>query len=154
MDYQFLFDQHQANHSGARQSRQRRLYHCLRDAILRGQLKPGTVLPGSRSLAAELKVARNTVLYAYEQLMTEGLLVARERSTLVAEGVTGGLSTTNEALPRPRSTKPWQLAKRAQLRPWPSDPLGEFTAFVSGVPALADFLSPDGGVVWSECGER
>ncbi|HSC66498.1 MAG TPA: PLP-dependent aminotransferase family protein [Cellvibrio sp.] len=150
MDYQFLFDQHQAHHSGVRQSQQRRLYHCLRHAILCGQLKPGAVLPGSRSLAAELNVARNTVLYAYEQLMTEGLLVARERSTFVAQGVAAGLSTASAALQRSRPAKPRQLAKRAQLKPWPSDPLGEFTAFVSGVPALAHFPVAR----WRRCMER
>ena len=59
---------------------------ALRRAVLRGQLPAGTVLPSSRALAAELGVARATVVGAYEQLVAEGYLVARQGSkTVVAE---------------------------------------------------------------------
>jgi GntR family transcriptional regulator / MocR family aminotransferase len=37
-------------------------------------------LPSSRELAAELKVARNTINLAYQELLTEGLVVSHERS--------------------------------------------------------------------------
>ncbi|MCF8466918.1 MAG: PLP-dependent aminotransferase family protein [Sneathiella sp.] len=53
------------------------LFLALRQAILDGRLKPDTRLPSSRSLAADLKVSRNTVLNAYDQLMAEGYLVSR-----------------------------------------------------------------------------
>lgn len=146
MDYQFLFNQFNAKQSGNKQSQQRRLYHCLRDAILHGQCKAGMRLPGSRSLAAELNVSRNTVLYAYEQLATEGLLISAGRSTVVAPT----LSTVNTSSVKADISKPRQLSARAQLTPWPSDPHGAFTAFMSGVPALSHFPV----ALWRRCIER
>lgn len=146
MDYQFLFEQYKAAQVGVKQSQQRRLYHCLRDAILRGQLKAGMQLPGSRSLAAELKVSRNTVLYAYEQLITEGLLSSAGRSTLVASNLLAAITSLEDV----GLTKPRQLSARAQLTPWPADPHGAFTAFMSGVPALAHFPI----AIWRRCLER
>lgn len=64
--------------------RQRLLYRRLREAILSGRLPPGTRLPASRSLAASLGIARNTVLFAYEQLAAEGCLEADRQGTRVA----------------------------------------------------------------------
>jgi GntR family transcriptional regulator/MocR family aminotransferase len=150
MDYQFLFHQCEqtsaAQHTeGARQSRQRRLYTCLREAILQGRIPAGEKLPGSRSLAAELKIARNSVLYAYEQLVTEGLLSTDDGCTRVAQ--------TTRLLGRPiEAIQPAQLpvSTRAQLSPWPSDPQGTYTAFVAGVPSLPDFPMS----VWRRCLDR
>ena len=67
--------------------RQRVLHHRLREAILSGRLAPGTPLPASRRLAVSLKIARNTVLFAYEQLIAEGCLVADRQGTRVAQFV-------------------------------------------------------------------
>jgi GntR family transcriptional regulator / MocR family aminotransferase len=50
------------------------IYDNLRNAILVGQIKKGTRLPSTRSLAIELGVSRNTVLNAYDQLAAEGYL--------------------------------------------------------------------------------
>ncbi len=50
----------------------RQLYTSLRNAILNGQLAPGTQLPSTRALALELGIARGTILNAYEQLLAEG----------------------------------------------------------------------------------
>ncbi len=63
--------------------RQRLIYYRLREAILSGHLAPGTRLPASRSLAASLQIARNTVLFAYEQLIAEGCLLADRQGTRV-----------------------------------------------------------------------
>ena len=52
----------------------------LVNAILEGHLAPGSALPSSRKLARQLKVARNTVIYAYQHLVDEGFLISRERS--------------------------------------------------------------------------
>jgi len=49
----------------------------LRSAIVSGRLRPATQLPGVRTLAAELGVARITVVQAYDQLASEGYLVGR-----------------------------------------------------------------------------
>ncbi len=48
------------------------LYTCIRQTILEGGLAASTRLPPSRDLAAQLGISRNTVLYAYEQLLAEG----------------------------------------------------------------------------------
>ena len=49
----------------------RQLYSQLRQAMLDGQLPVGSLLPSSRVLARELRVSRNTVINAYEQLIAE-----------------------------------------------------------------------------------
>ena len=56
--------------------------HCqiseqLRDAIERGELRPGDRLPASRSMAKELRVARNTVEAAIARLVRDGLVERR-----------------------------------------------------------------------------
>jgi GntR family transcriptional regulator / MocR family aminotransferase len=59
---------------------------ALRDAVRTGRLGPGTRLPSSRALAADLGLARNTVAEVYSQLVAEGWLTARTGSgTTVAE---------------------------------------------------------------------
>ncbi|MGW6943834.1 MocR-like pyridoxine biosynthesis transcription factor PdxR [Streptomyces xanthophaeus] len=62
------------------------LTEALREAARSGRLAPGTRLPSSRSLAADLRIARNTVAEAYAELVAEGWLTARQGSgTRVAE---------------------------------------------------------------------
>jgi len=62
----------------------RQLVTGLRAAIASGRVRPGTGLPGTRSLARELGVARITVQTAYDQLVAEGYLdAAPRRSTRV-----------------------------------------------------------------------
>ena len=53
--------------------------------ILRGRLKPGATLPGSRTLAKTLGVHRNTVLSAFRELQAQGWVEAERNSTRVAE---------------------------------------------------------------------
>ena len=66
----------------------RGLTDALREAVRTGRLAPGTRLPSSRSLAADLGVARNTVAEAYADLVAEGWLTARQGSgTRVATGL-------------------------------------------------------------------
>ncbi|MEV6178878.1 PLP-dependent aminotransferase family protein [Streptomyces sp. NPDC052016] len=64
----------------------RGLTDALREAVRSGRLAPGTRLPSSRTLAADLGIARNTVADAYADLVAEGWLTARQGSgTRVAE---------------------------------------------------------------------
>ncbi|PZG06771.1 GntR family transcriptional regulator, partial [Nonomuraea aridisoli] len=49
----------------------------LRDSIRGGRLAPGTRLPATRDLAADLQVSRGVVVEAYEQLVAEGFLVSQ-----------------------------------------------------------------------------
>ncbi|MCA6106188.1 MocR-like pyridoxine biosynthesis transcription factor PdxR [Bradyrhizobium cenepequi] len=48
------------------------IYRQIRQAILDERLRPGERLPPTRELAAELTVARSTVMIAYESLVAEG----------------------------------------------------------------------------------
>jgi len=58
----------------------------LREAIRDGRLRPGTRLPSSRALAADLGIARNSAADAYAQLIAEGWLASRQGAgTWVAE---------------------------------------------------------------------
>lgn len=48
------------------------IYNQLRKKIITGELKSGLRLPSTRELSGELNVSRNTVLSAYEMLISEG----------------------------------------------------------------------------------
>jgi GntR family transcriptional regulator len=50
----------------------------IRNRILRGELKPDEPLTSIRELSRTLKVAVNTVQRAYEHLLREGLVYARQ----------------------------------------------------------------------------
>src|SRR5690606_15689216 len=55
----------------------RQLYEALRRALLDGKLGAGERLPSSRDLAQDLKLSRNTVVAAINQLSVEGYLASR-----------------------------------------------------------------------------
>ncbi|MFC8533650.1 PLP-dependent aminotransferase family protein [Streptomyces sp. NPDC057249] len=71
------------------------LMDALREAVRTGRLTPGTRLPSSRTLAADLGIARNTVADAYAELVAEGWLTARQGS---------GTRVARRADPRPPAT--------------------------------------------------
>ena len=71
----------------------------LRAAIRAGRLTPGTRLPSSRALAADLGVTRGVVVEAYDQLIAEGYLVSRQGSGTVVNPSAGG--ATPRAVARP-----------------------------------------------------
>ena len=56
------------------------LYEYIKEEIRSGRLAAGERLPSKRMLAAHLKVSRSTVEMAYDQLVSEGYIRARERS--------------------------------------------------------------------------
>lgn len=88
----------QLNQSSS-QPQNRQLYQLLRQAILDKILPIHSRLPASRELAKELGIARNTVLYAYEQLLAEGYLHTKKGSgSYVAD-------TLSETLLHPRPKK-------------------------------------------------
>lgn len=68
----------------------------LRDAIRSGRLSAGSNLPSSRTLAADLGVARSTVVAAYEQLAVEGYVTARQGSSTVVAPVAVPATGTGE----------------------------------------------------------
>jgi GntR family transcriptional regulator/MocR family aminotransferase len=65
------------------------LLNALRDAVRSGRLAPGTMLPPSRSLAADLGLARNTVADAYAELVAEGWLASRQGAGTWVVNVSG-----------------------------------------------------------------
>jgi len=54
------------------------LHGQLRAAILDGRLRTGQPLPSTRALAASLGLSRNTIVAAYDLLLSEGYVVSRQ----------------------------------------------------------------------------
>jgi len=98
----------------ARGSRQvgRDLHLQLRAAIVGGRLRAGLRLPSTRELAAGLGVSRNTVVNAYDLLLSEGYVRARGRGgTVVADFLSPALRRERpEAAPGrdPRLNSTWR----------------------------------------------
>ncbi|MFB8005667.1 PLP-dependent aminotransferase family protein [Nocardia sp. NPDC056000] len=89
------------------------LEHALREAIRDGRLAAGARLPSTRTLATELGLSRGTVSSAYDQLIAEGHLIARQGSgTRVAATVT----TRDAAAPQIRRDTKQIAAVRHTLR--------------------------------------
>lgn len=59
---------------------QDQLARQIKELIQRGDLKPEEMLPSTRELATQLKISRNTVVYAYDRLISEGYAESRARS--------------------------------------------------------------------------
>ena len=79
------------------ESMTRQIREQLNDLIEAGELAAGTLLPSERELANTLKVARNVVRGAYEQLMDAGKLTSEGRKgRSVSSGRSGGRSTTKK----------------------------------------------------------
>lgn len=131
MDYQMLLAQMASQEEQRTWSTQRRLHAALRSAIQQGMLPAGSRLLSSRALAQELGIARNTVVYAYEQLATEGFLSSDRRGSIVSQIATNFTPSSHSA--------PSQLARRArEIRPLPVA-AHLASGFAPGVPSLADF---------------
>ncbi|OYD54829.1 GntR family transcriptional regulator [Thauera propionica] len=128
--------------------RQRVLYLRLREGVLSGRLPAGMRLPASRSLAATLGVARNTVLFAYEQLVAEGCLVADRQGTCVALLPARGAACVTTAA---SSTAPPGLSVRASAA-CQREPARDAEAlpFSPGVPDFGAFPFRS----WRACLER
>lgn len=136
MDYKVLLASFERTRDVAAWPRQRVIHACLRAAIVGGSLASGARLLASRALAAELGIARNTVLYAYDQLATEGLILATARGTIVAP------IAVTKVRAGPSAPSGTAIARRMRaLRTLP--PSGcESGAFAPGVPALDSFPIP------------
>jgi GntR family transcriptional regulator/MocR family aminotransferase len=135
MDFQLLLSTARQQPQYTAWSQQRQLHECLRQAIRNGTLTAGTRLPASRTLSIELGMARNTVLYAYDQLATEGFVLASRHGSVVAPFAR--LQTPAKSL-RTSSSRRTGLSRRAENSP--ALPDSEMSAaFAPGVPALSDF---------------
>jgi GntR family transcriptional regulator / MocR family aminotransferase len=96
------------------------LERALRDAVRDGRLAPGTRLPATRRLATELGVSRGTAKAAYDQLVAEGYLTARQGSGTEVASLPSLDTDTPEAAARAR-------VPRFDLRPGSPD-VGAFPA--------------------------
>lgn len=146
------------------------LQAVLRDAIRAGRLPAGDRLPSTRALAGDLGVARGTVTQAYEQLVAEGYLTARQGSgtrvaDFVAAAPAGAASGTGAAGRRaadwdftpgtpdvsmfPRAA--WTTATKRALVSCPNDAFGYGDPRGAAVlrQALAGYLGRARGVLTS-----
>ncbi|GAA3367090.1 PLP-dependent aminotransferase family protein [Streptomyces antimycoticus] len=142
------------------------LTQALREAVRTGRLSPGTRLPPSRSLAADLGVSRNTVTHAYAELVAEGWLTAQQGSaTRVADrtAVPAESSPPRTKAARRRATygmepgspdlahfprAQWLTAYRRALNAAPDEAFGYGDALGQETlrTALADYLARARGV--------
>jgi GntR family transcriptional regulator / MocR family aminotransferase len=99
---------------GAPATLQAQLAQGLREAIAGGRLLPGTRIPPSRALAAELAVSRATVVAAVLDLVGEGWLATRARGgTFVARELPDTGPAPAEARPA-ASPSALRLSSRAE----------------------------------------
>src|SRR5713226_6797415 len=90
----------------------RQICQGLREAILSGQLAEGTRLPTERALASELGVNRTTVMNAYNEIASEGLIEGHVgRGTLVRRNQFGYIGDSFE-----NETASWLLGLPAGER--------------------------------------
>lgn len=143
MDYVLLLRRY-AREETAKWSTQKVLHSALKSAIQDGTLAAGTRLLATRVLAQELGIARNTVVYAYEQLISEGYLSTDRRGSVVNSMAVFAKQLQSIVPPTPTSSN---LARRAQQLM--SLPVASelTTGFAPGVPSLADFPLP----LWRKC---
>ncbi|AUT50313.1 DNA-binding protein [Achromobacter sp. AONIH1] len=120
----------------------RRLYRGLREAILEGAIAADTRLPASRDLAAELGIARNTVVHVYSQLLAEGYTRSRQgngtfvNASLPDSFLSSGRRARPAAAPQPRaalSPRGAAIVDGASASPY------QWGAFMPGVPDLTEF---------------
>ncbi|MEY9992638.1 GntR family transcriptional regulator/MocR family aminotransferase [Streptomyces sp. V4I8] len=124
------------------------LERALRDAVRDGRLASGTQLPATRRLAGELGISRNTVKAAYDQLVAEGYLTARQGSGTRVATLPSTAARPPEAAARAR-------VPRFDLRPGSPD-VGAFPAAawlralrraIATAPSLAyDYGDPRGRI--------
>ncbi|MFJ7022001.1 PLP-dependent aminotransferase family protein [Streptomyces sp. NPDC101117] len=122
-------------------ARGRSLREALREAVRSGRLAPGTRLPSSRDLAADLGVSRGLITEAYEQLTAEGYLRSgRGAGTWVGGAARSAPARARDLAPRPAGDRAgfvpgspdvslfpraaWAAAQRAVLTELPHDELG------------------------------
>ncbi len=98
-----------------------RISRAVARDVLRGRLRPGDVLPGSRTLAESLGVHRNTVLAAYRELSAQGLIESSAaRETRISRTLPKGPALPNTLARAPSRLGfdlPRQMARPGELAP-------------------------------------
>ncbi len=112
---------------GRRTTLQNQLAIALKAAIRTGSFGAGEAMPASRDLATDLKVSRNTVVLAYDQLISEGYLEPRPRSGLFVAAALAGQKRPSDsamgqlAVPTAPLSSPARLAGPQPFRPCQPD---------------------------------
>ncbi len=120
----------------------RQLYTGIRNAILSGQLMSGQRLPATRVLASQLKISRNTVLLAFDDLAAEGYLESNTGSgTFVSTQLPEDfLRVTLERQDNPTGLdSKLLLSKRGKRLVASPFAKGKVVPFRDGVPAFREF---------------
>src|SRR5262249_62388461 len=121
------------------------LHRELRAAILDGRLRPGLRLPSTRILAESWGVSRNTVMGAYDLLLSEGYLFARHGAgTYVAESLPVRIERAPvpeelEGEPDSRLNAFWRSPPAYLGKPWVSSMAPPHALFGLGVPNTNSF---------------
>ncbi len=90
----------------------RQIYESLREAILAGTLPESTRLPPERTLADRLEVNRSTVVHAYRELVTEGLIEQKVGSgSRVVPQLRAGQPERSAAVPWWVTLPPWRVGE-------------------------------------------
>lgn len=134
--------------AGVRKPINRQIYQVIREAILSHSLQVGLQLPSSRYLAEELHVSRNTVTFAFEQLIAEGYLEARPGAgTFVADTVPDGIASGDDTVPIPSAQRGniGLSARGAQLLELAGVSELQWGAFMPGIPDVTLFPNK----IWS-----
>jgi len=133
---------------GEGRGRGRALETALRDAVRSGRLGPGTRLPGTRSLAADLGLSRGTVVQAFGQLVAEGWLVGVAGSgTVVGAVPAGSVPPEPDARPAAVGTRPGIDLRpgRPDLSAFPRTPWARAVRrALAGSTASLDYADPAG----------
>jgi GntR family transcriptional regulator / MocR family aminotransferase len=137
LDYGLLMSNFAKQLGGRKLTQQNLLYESLRRAILDGDIRHGSQLIPTRSLAEQLGIARNSVLYAYERLTEEGFVSASRHGSvvsMVSRAVSPPAPQVDSAgVPLSRLSR--RVADLPRERTRANDP----TPFRPGVPALNEF---------------
>jgi GntR family transcriptional regulator/MocR family aminotransferase len=117
---------------------------ALRTALQEGRLLPGSRLPSTRDFARQLRVARGTVVLAYDQLADEGYLRgARGAGTIVADTLPESWLPARRALDDgPVPARTLALSRRGELlarSPFPAGILPAPRPFRPHTPAVDAF---------------
>lgn len=136
-------------------SASRWLYESLRAAILEGRLRPGIRLPATRDLARQYRLARGTIVNAFDQLKSEGYI----------QGSVGSGTHVNKVLPEellhvPREESPALPVRHKQRRKlsdyarrvklFPNFEIRPSRAFRTNMPALDLFPT----TLWAQVAAR